>query len=121
MSEVIVERLRRRTDFLATARGTRAAMPTLVLQTRHTGKSRARVGFTVSRKVGNAVERNRVRRRLREALRQAAQACLRPGYDYVVVGRRRALSDPFKRITDDLRAALAKVHAQLSQTRQSHG
>lgn len=110
MAGVVVERLRRRADFLAAARGSRAAMATLVLQSRRTGSEGARVGFTVSRKVGNAVERNRVRRRLREAMRQAGQACIRPGYDYVVIGRRRALVVPYQRIVDELVAAFARVH-----------
>ena len=55
----------------------------------------ARIGFTVSRKVGTAVERNRVRRRLRDIVRRSAADDLRSGYDYVLVGRRTALSRQF--------------------------
>ena len=56
-----------------------------------------RVGFTVSRQVGNAVERNRVRRRFREMVRLSAAGAgqLRPGHDYVLIGRRAALAAPF--------------------------
>jgi ribonuclease P protein component len=79
MAGPVVERLRRRADFLAAAKGRRAATRTLVLQARHTGLDRARLGFTVSRKVGGAVQRNRVRRRLREAARQAGRTACIPG------------------------------------------
>lgn len=112
MAEAEVERLRRRSDFLAAAKGRRAAMATLVVQMRPTGKDSARLGFTVSRKVGNAVERNRVKRRLREAVRQTMQAGFGRGCDYVVIGRRRALTAPYRRIVDDLSSALARVHAR---------
>jgi ribonuclease P protein component len=70
-----------------------------------------RVGFTVSKKVGNAAERNRVRRRLREVVRLAPQAPLRPGYDYVLIGRRTALNLPFERLLEDFGRALGRVHA----------
>ena len=62
-----MERLRQRADFLAAAAGARVAVPAFVVQLRdRTDAGPARVGFTVSKKVGTAVERNRVRRRLRE-------------------------------------------------------
>ena len=70
-----------------------------------------RVGFTVSKKVGNAVERNRVRRRLREIVRLAPPARMRPGYDYVLIGRRAALDLPFDRLVEDFDRALGRVHA----------
>ncbi len=70
-----------------------------------------RVGFTVSKKVGNAAERNRVRRRLREVVRLAPQAPMRPGYDYVLIGRRAALELPFDRLIEDFGRALGRVHA----------
>jgi ribonuclease P protein component len=68
-----------------------------------------RVGFTVSRKVGGAVERNRVRRRLREIVRLSAAAGFRGGSDYVVVGRRAALALPFARLAADLTGALRRL------------
>lgn len=71
----------------------------------------ARIGFTVSRKVGNAVERNRVRRRLREAVRLSDGARMRPGYDYVLIGRRAALGLAFDRMQQELEGALLRVHA----------
>jgi len=71
----------------------------------------ARVGFTVSKKVGNAVARNRVRRRLKELVRLTAQGRVQAGHDYVMVGRRGALTVPFARMAEDFATALGRVHA----------
>ena len=70
-----------------------------------------RFGFTVSKKVGNAVERNRVRRRLREIVRLSDADRMRSGHDYVLIGRRAALKVPFARIAEDFEGALRRVHA----------
>ncbi len=107
-----MERLRQRSDFLAVAAGTRAPAGGFVLQAlkrRESGP--ARVGFTVSKKVGNAVERNRVRRRLREIVRLSQGARMQSGHDYVLIGRRAALNAPFERLVDDFDRALRRVHA----------
>jgi ribonuclease P protein component len=106
-----VQRLRRRADFLTAATGARAPVSGFVLQAldrREDGP--VRVGFTVSKKVGNAAERNRVRRRLREVVRLAPQAPLRSGHDYVLIGRRAALELPFDRLIEDFARALSRVH-----------
>ena len=106
-----MERLRQRADFLAAAAGEKAPVSGFVLQAldrREDGP--VRVGFTVSRKVGNAVERNRVRRRLREVVRLASPTTLRQGHDYVVIGRRAALALPFERLVEDFSRALGRVH-----------
>lgn len=110
-----MQRLRRRTDFLQAAAGAKAPMTPFMLQARRRGHddSGARVGFTVSRKVGTAVERNRVRRRLREIVRREA-AAMRSGYDYVLVGRRAALQEPFDRMIASFEAALQRVHTALN-------
>jgi ribonuclease P protein component len=71
----------------------------------------ARVGFTVSRKVGNAVERNRVRRRLREVARLVIPAQARPDLDYVLVGRQAALKRDFAVLRQDLVEALKRLKA----------
>jgi ribonuclease P protein component len=69
----------------------------------------ARVGFTVSKKVGGAVERNRVRRRLREVVRLSAARNLHSGSDYVLVGRSNALELPFCRLVEDFAGALSRL------------
>jgi ribonuclease P protein component len=107
-----MERLRQRADFLAAAGGIKAQASAFILQLRDRGDDGpARVGFTVSRKVGNAVERNRVRRRLREVVRLAAGERMRRGNDYVLIGRRATLAYPFDRLTRDLAGVLDDLHA----------
>jgi ribonuclease P protein component len=116
-----MERLKRRTDFRAAAqaaaKGAKAHAGAFVLQARARGPSGPpRMGFTVSRQVGNAVERNRVRRRLREVVRLAPAETLRTGHDYVLIGRRAALALPFGDMLRDLDAALHRVHGDAAQT-----
>jgi ribonuclease P protein component len=105
-----MERLRHRADFLAAATGVKVPTAAFVLQARRRGDGGpVRVGFTVSRKVGTAVERNRVRRRLREVVRLSAATGLSRGHDYVLIGRRAALSLPFEQITEDFQRALRRA------------
>jgi ribonuclease P protein component len=112
---LVVERLKRRSDFRAASSGVRASGRAFVLQARQRAEDGAvRIGFTVSKQVGNAVERNHVRRRLREIVRLSAAAGggqLTPGHDYVLVGRRTALAAPFGDMMQELDAALARIHA----------
>jgi ribonuclease P protein component len=108
---VAVQRLIRRNDFRAASTGAQASAKAFVLQVRQRGEDGpARVGFTVSRQVGNAVERNRVRRRLREIVRLTADGVLRAGHDYVLIGRRTALAVPFAQMRQELDAALGRIH-----------
>lgn len=107
-----MERLKQRADFLAAAAGTKVPAAAFVLQARQrndTGPPRC--GFTVSKKIGNAVERNRIRRRLREIVRLAGPERMRSGHDYVLIGRRAALKLPFARIAQDFDSALRRAHA----------
>ena len=107
-----MERLKRRTDFRAAAAGARAPAAAFVVQACSRGDEGAcRVGFTVSRQVGNAVERNRVRRRLREVVRLAPAETFRAGHDYVLIGRRAALQAPFADLVRQFDAALSRLHA----------
>jgi len=110
-----MERLKRRSDFRAVAEvsggGARAHASGFILQARAREKAGPpRVGFTVSKQVGNAVERNRVRRRLRELVRLAPPTALCAGHDYVLIGRRAALKSAFQTMTRELSGALRRVH-----------
>jgi ribonuclease P protein component len=107
-----MERLRQRADFLAAASGTKTSAAAFLLQARkRADEGPVRFGFTVSKKVGNAVERNRIRRRLQEMVRLAAGKRTRSGHDYVLIGRRAALKVPFERMAKDFDVALRRVHA----------
>lgn len=107
--------LKRRAEFVhLTRHGRRQAMPGLVLQSAptpmDTGSGDAmRVGYTVSKRVGNAVERNRLKRRLRAAVNLVFPACAAGGHDYVIVGRRAGLNRPFADLASDLSKALHKL------------
>ena len=104
-------RLKQRADFLRVAgRGRKAAMPGLVLQALVRGDAApARIGFTVTRKVGNAVVRNRAKRRLREAAWLLLERQPLLGVDLVLVGRATTGARDFSALTDDLARALRKV------------
>jgi ribonuclease P protein component len=108
-----MERLRQRADFLAAASGAKVPTAGFVLQARaRDDGGPVRVGFTVSRKVGTAVERNRVRRRLKEMVRLSEPTGLAAGHDYVLIGRRAALALPFDEITDDFKRALRRLRVK---------
>ena len=106
-----MERLRHRTDFRAAAAGQRVSVGTFVVQARRRAEDGpVRIGFTVSRQVGNAVERNRVRRRLREMVRLSQGGGMHDGHDYVLIGRRAALAVPFGQMRRELDTALGRIH-----------
>ena len=104
-------RLKRRAEFLRVAsRGRKAAVHGLVLQAlARPDDGPARIGFTVTKKVGNAVIRNRTRRRLKEAARLLLRERSVPAFDLVVIGRDSTRARPFVELMDDLHRALAKV------------
>ncbi|WP_090963965.1 ribonuclease P protein component [Aureimonas phyllosphaerae] len=101
-----------RAEFLAARRGRRLNGPFFLIEAldRADGGA-ARYGLTVTRKVGNAVERNRIRRRLREAIRTVCGADMAAGFDYVIVARRELLTLPFETLTGELSTRVAKVQA----------
>lgn len=107
--------LRQRADFLRAARGKRAHSDGFVLQAyrRPDGEAEGiRVGFTCSKKVGNAVARNRAKRRLREVARLILPEHGTTGHDYVLIGRKeRTAARDFTALQADLRAALSQIHS----------
>jgi ribonuclease P protein component len=106
-----MERLKRRQDFVAAARAHYAAMPGMVVQMRARGdEAPPRVGFTATKKLGNAVVRNRVKRRLRELARLTLEGLARPGHDYVLIGRAPTRLRPFPELEKDLNSALKRLH-----------
>lgn len=105
-----MERLRQRADFVAAARGERATSPAFVVQKRaRDDGGPARIGFTVTKKVGSAPQRNRIRRRLRAVARQTVSEALISDDDLVIVARRAALSQDFFAMREDLTKALRRL------------
>jgi ribonuclease P protein component len=106
--------LRKRADFLRAARARRQGTGGMMVQARKRGTDEAsgiRVGFTCSKKVGNAVARNRAKRRLREVARMVLPLQGRDGWDYVLIGRAKTTADrPFELLKGDLIYALKKLH-----------
>jgi ribonuclease P protein component len=97
------ERLLKRAQFLAVRRGERRRGRLFLVEALDRGDGGPpRVGYTVTRKVGNAAVRNRIRRRLKEAVRTSAAADMAPGNDYVIVGRVETLAAPFGQIKAEL-------------------
>jgi len=123
-------RLKRRADFLRVARTRRKwVAPGLILQARARAAGErsggatevSRVGFTVSRKVGNAVVRNRVRRRLRDAAGQVIPEQAKAGHDFVIIGRAASLERPFAALRRDLETALRRLDAHRGGRKSEDG
>jgi ribonuclease P protein component len=109
--------LKSRSEFLKAARAAKVVMPGLLLQARHRDAEETavadviRVGFTCSKKVGNAVTRNRAKRRLRAAARAQIPQLGRAGWDYVLIGRADATTNrAFTDLSQDLAMALTRIH-----------
>ncbi len=105
ISELTSERvstLKKRSGFLRLRSGKRYSTKSLVLESKAIdttdGEQSARVGYTVTKKVGNAVVRNRIKRRLREAANQAFPLRARPNHDYVIIGKHGSLTQKFTSI-----------------------
>jgi ribonuclease P protein component len=116
--------LKKRPEFLAARKGARWATPHFVVEALKRDSSSQqpdlrgpRFGFTVSKQVGGAVERNRIKRRLRAAVAQLQAAHAVPMFDYVLIARRPALDAPFAALLSDLATALERV----SRERETRG
>lgn len=109
-----VLRLKTRAEFLrVAAAGRKWAAPGLVLQAAarkgHEEDSPMRVGFTATKKTGNAVARNRIKRRLRAVAAEILPIHGKSGWDYVLIGRKNTLQRPYEKLKQDLQIALAKT------------
>ena len=111
----MITRLTRRAEFLKAARAPYQARPAVVIQARKRAETEEadietiRTGFTATKKVGNAVTRNRAKRRLREAARLLLPLHGLPGHDYVFVARAGTLDRPWTGLLDDVKAALVRL------------
>jgi ribonuclease P protein component len=116
-----LRQLRRRREFLHVAsKGDRRASPGLVLQAcPREDASDIGLGLTASKKVGNAVARNRARRRLRSLARELLPVCATPGYDYVLIARGATVTRPYARLREDLKGALRRLKLLRQQDRAS--
>ncbi len=115
-----LRRLTKRSEFLRAARGNRAGRSAFALQSVARDFEEPGIGFTVSKQCGNAPQRNRIKRRLRAAVRACADA-FQPQHDYVLVGRPEALTAPFDALVEDLKRLIARVDAAKPARNQADG
>ena len=117
-------RLKKRSEFLTAAKGARLSRRGFVLQAvcrEPADENPPRVGFTVTKKVGNAVVRNRVKRRLRELARLHGANHFSPGWDYVLIGRMGALHLPFDAMIADFIGCVRDIKAGKRDRSNSRG
>ena len=119
-----LETLKNRADFLRVRKGRRHGLLGLAVEAclspdGAASSATARVGFTATRQLGGAVERNRAKRRLRALAQQVLTLCGRARHDYVLIARAGTLSRRFSELENDLSAAVAAVHRALDQDRKN--
>lgn len=108
-----IERLKKRSEFLACAQAPSTAKGAVVVQARARDDEQplVRAGFTATKRIGGAVERNRAKRRMREAARLLLPQFARPGVDYVFIARGGVTTRPWDRLLDDVKTALLRLAA----------
>ena len=123
-----MQRLRKRNDYVKVARGARTPRRGFLLQSirrpdaaDNGAEAEARFGFTVTKKMGNAVVRNRIRRRLKEAVRLAGAKAADSGRDFVLVGRRPALDMPFADLVSEVVGAVRAAASDKTRPRGGNG
>ena len=116
-----MDHLKKRVDFLRAARGVRRVTPSLTLETCPSPEAgeTVRVGFTATKKLGNAVTRNRAKRRLRAAAAAVLPLSGAAGTDYVLVARAATVARPFDGLLADLAGAIRAAHAKLGRAGES--
>jgi ribonuclease P protein component len=109
-----IERLKKRAEFLACAQAPSCARGALVVQARprRDDSPLVRAGFTATKRIGGAVQRNRAKRRMREAARLLLPQFARPGCDYVFIARGGVTTRPWARLLDDMKTALIRLAAE---------
>ena len=109
-----IERLKTRPEFLACAKAPSCAKGAVLVQARpRDDRPLVRVGFTATKRIGNAVARNRAKRRMRAAAHERLPLLARTGHDYVLVARTGILTRDFQALLGDLDAAMTAAHAKL--------
>ena len=111
-----MQRLKRRQDFVAAAKAVSWGTPAFMMQLRkRDDDGPARLGFTCTKKLGNAVMRNRIKRRLKEASRLTLPSIAKNSCDYVIIGRSAAETRGFEILQSDLISAVQRLHAKAEQ------
>jgi ribonuclease P protein component len=115
-----IRRIQKRADFLACAKAPHCARGAVLIQARARDDSPLiRAGFTATKRIGGAVERNRAKRRMREAARLILPDLAHPGFDYVFIARGGVTTRPWPRLLDDVKSALLRLAADRDRPHMS--